>query len=373
MISRTIIIVLFFCISCNTNQKNTSVSTKSKIPQTKILGNNVGSLEFEEIKKVKLDTHAENILGNDLFVKLSNDDFYILDLDHQKSVLVFDSRGKYKAKIGKVGKGPGEYIEPRDFIINQDKIEIISGSGFKTSIYRYDHRGKFISSVPYEYIAFSFENIYDDLYAFSTSYNGYFSHRLYLSDENGIEVEKLLKNNTKISLPVIENCFSKFKTNLFYRESFNNTIYKIDNYELVPYLELDFGRYNIPSSFFSTPIEKGFEILNKNGFANIKRYYENKLYSLIEITIQKENSKARTILLLYNKKNKTTRKLTFEEGNNIFNYPIGLTEKDEIIFLVYPIGDIEKEFKSHGYEVDINGFNETNNPIITFNKIKDEN
>jgi len=77
-------------------------------------------IEFEDIRFIKLETNPDILLGNDIFLKISEDKIFILDKDYQKCVLCYSNVGIFLSKIGKKGKGPGEYIEIRDFIIKND-------------------------------------------------------------------------------------------------------------------------------------------------------------------------------------------------------------------------------------------------------------
>jgi len=67
-----------------------------------------------------------------------------------KNVLCFDSAGRFEFAIGRMGKGPGEYIELSDFWISQDERTLLILSLGKVSIYD-TQDGKYISTIPLKF------------------------------------------------------------------------------------------------------------------------------------------------------------------------------------------------------------------------------
>jgi len=359
-------ILFFFVWAC-------SVDKTMENHQVISLDDVKNEIEFEDIRFIKLETNPDILLGNDIFLKISEDKIFILDKDYQKCVLCYSNDGIFLSKIGKKGKGPGEYVEIRDFIIKNDEVEILSGAGAFSTINRYNLEGQFLGKIDISYAAFSFENIFDDYYAIGTGYNkSIHKNRIYILDKNGKEVDKLLPNQTDIKIPVVENTFTNFGNTIYYRESFNNQVYSIEDFQLSVNYELDFGKYNIPEKFYKSDILKGFEMINRNGFSNIFQYFDNQKYAFFEIRQQKAGEKSKTHLLLVDQTNNISSTMSFrEEKNTIFRHPVGITKNNELIFLVYPydLKSNSKEMELYDISENLKNLDVTENPYIAFCKI----
>lgn len=93
---------------------------------------------------VKLETTADNLIGNISKILFTDSLIIIVDKDVSRTIQVFDKKGKYLHKIGNFGKGPTEYGLICDVTLSYDKsnIHILCYRRLLT----YDLNGKFISS-----------------------------------------------------------------------------------------------------------------------------------------------------------------------------------------------------------------------------------
>ena len=364
----SVFLILAFVIACTTNKD--SQSGKQTIDLSKILQNPNNDKIFKGVRYVKLESNPDIMLGDDLYFEIQNGNLYILDRKNQKAVLIFDKSGNFKNKVGKPGKGPEEYVRPVDFLIRNDTIDILSNTG-KSTIYSYKENGDFIQKKELNYAALSFQFIQDQYYAIYTSYNkSMHDYRLYLLDRKGNEIKKLLPNNTKLNIPAGEQSFSLCDNQVFYFEPFNDTIYTLQTSGVKPFYVLDFGRYNIPKEFFQKELTEGFTMINKQGFSVIKNVFANQKNMIFEITRQQEGVAPGVFLIVYNKKTQNLENITATEDNTIFRYPIGLNDNNEMMYLVFPMGDITKEFSKYGLDLSIPDFKESDNPAIVFCELK---
>jgi len=363
-----IIIFLFLIFSCS--QKSGNQPTKQIIELGSILENSPDDHVYKDIRYVKLETNPDILLGDNLYFQKREDKLYILDRAHQKSLLIFNIDGKFVKKVGVSGNGPGEYPAANDFVLRNDTIDILSNAGPKSTIYSYSEKGDFIQKKELNYLAFSFEFVHNQYYAMNTSFNKpMHDHRLYLLDREGNEIKKLLPNNTKINMPLGEQSFSLYGNQVLYFEPFNNTIYELQPDTIIPVYELNFGKYNIPEEFFKTDIMQGFDMINKQGFSIINNVFANDENVVFEVVNQNESG-GKLFLISYNKKSKQIKSLALNEDNFIFRYPIGLNDKNEMMYLVFPMGDVNQEFKKFGLEPDISNFKESDNPLVVYCKMK---
>jgi hypothetical protein len=73
----------------------------------------------DKIELIPLETTDNSLIGDLSSGIITDEDIFIHDFIY-KSLLNFDISGKFKRKIGSRGRGPGEYLEIRDFCIGDD-------------------------------------------------------------------------------------------------------------------------------------------------------------------------------------------------------------------------------------------------------------
>jgi hypothetical protein len=167
-------LILSILSSCE-NAKN-SKPLASKIFNTNckeliIKGSLTDSLQydsiFSEIKAIPLETN-ENCLINQIDKVLFYEDKMLI-LDQFQKLYIFDIKGKFLYEIAKQGRGPGEYLELRNFDIDKDgNIYLLDFQ----RILKYDLQGKFLESIPFVFL--SIGEIYCNPLDFALINNGNF-------------------------------------------------------------------------------------------------------------------------------------------------------------------------------------------------------
>lgn len=102
---------------------------------------------FNKCKIIPLETKESCLIGQIDQIHLANDELYILDSRSAKSLFVFTKNGKFIRKIGKSGRGPGEYISPGTFKINDKRKEIYILDRNSQAIHRYDFTGRYLGNI----------------------------------------------------------------------------------------------------------------------------------------------------------------------------------------------------------------------------------
>ncbi len=103
----------------------------------------------ESIRYVPLETTLENYTGWFSKVIIHKDRIFGQGANEAgQFIAIYDLNGKRLGIINGTGKGPGEFMEINDFLINpyNDQIELLDGQ-FKQRIYRYDLNGNFINEL----------------------------------------------------------------------------------------------------------------------------------------------------------------------------------------------------------------------------------
>ena len=101
------------------------------------------------IDKVTLffpETTDKSIIGAVSKVIKTNDRVYVLDNQKSKALLVFNRSGKFLYTVGNVGKGPGEFVEPTDFEINEKEGQVYIYDQFQSVVNKYDLGGRYLGN-----------------------------------------------------------------------------------------------------------------------------------------------------------------------------------------------------------------------------------
>lgn len=156
IISASIIIICL--ISCDSTQSADRID-ESRATTIKIATNN-GTPDLDSIvrnhKFTLLETSEECLVGEVYKLSCRNKKYYILDRHLQKALFVFDEEGKFRNRIGRRGRGPGEFIEPTDFIVSDSTVTVFDMFGHKLLYYNPD--GTFIRSVRLPYSIYEIES-----------------------------------------------------------------------------------------------------------------------------------------------------------------------------------------------------------------------
>lgn len=143
------IVISIFFISCNKNkntgfidEENVSVFNLERMPTIKDPFIELDSF-IDSVKYIELEVSPESLIQvvSNIFVC---DKFIIIVNKKQGEVLFFDSFGKYSHKINKKGKGPDEYIDLSQAMVDtkSEEVLIYDHSNRRLSYYNFDGRFK---------------------------------------------------------------------------------------------------------------------------------------------------------------------------------------------------------------------------------------
>ena len=141
--------------SCNFKKSNLQPNIRSdkikiiNMPETYQYESNL-SLILEKIEYIPLATSKECHLVMPLKTAFHNNHFFILDF--LRGLYVFDQKGTYSHQNGKIGRGPGEFIEIRDFDFDEKGNVLILDYN---RILRYRPDGNYLD----KYLEFDFVTI----------------------------------------------------------------------------------------------------------------------------------------------------------------------------------------------------------------------
>jgi hypothetical protein len=322
-------IIFFISISCNNNGK------KKEYPNaTKITLNNIEesvalkcSDLYDSISFVKLETTNKSIIGRiDKMIYYQNK-YFILDIAESKSVLAFNSNGKYLRRIGRNGKGPEEYDQPNDITIDPFTKSIVIWHNNAKRLLYYDLEGKFQKSIAVDYYISSFSILDKNKFAY------YFDNRenrnvpekskfnLLVVDTKGKHIFKALPYNNLGNFGFgSHNFFQRFNDDLLLSPGFKDTIFIVNEKSIIPKFIIDFGDQKLSNELRYNKIKFNKEI-GKSNFAYLSKFFETPNYFVFTFVYKGKIYKG-----FYSKK---SGKLKY--GNMFLNDMYGLIEGTQIL------------------------------------------
>ena len=75
---------------------------------------------FKNVQSIALEDVENGLIGKISKLIVLNESIFILDSSIAHCLFVFNREGKFIRKIGRIGKGPGEYSNLSDFTIDLD-------------------------------------------------------------------------------------------------------------------------------------------------------------------------------------------------------------------------------------------------------------
>ncbi len=208
----------------------------------------------DKIKYVVLDSIDDYPLAWIKSIGFSDD--YILVSD-DKSCFLYDNKGQFIKKIGRNGRGPGEYVFLTNVFLENDKIYIRD----LYNLIEFNLDGTFINKFSN---TFKINDIYLEPGTFminDTMIIGHIDNRTGQTEYKALIINKqgdvkfsfknyilfTLEPGVRYAKEPGEVFIHKYKNNIFYKELLNDTLFQIDeDYLLIPKFIFNFGKYKLP-------------------------------------------------------------------------------------------------------------------------------
>ena len=284
---------------------------------------------FKSIKTIILETNELCLIGFITKMRVLDPYIIILDLSIAKSLYVFDMNGHFIRKIGRIGQGPGDYVQLTDFTVDKDNNIIYVLDSYINRINKYDlNTGKFIHSINLGNNVQSHNIEYVGGIIFADAYFRQHSDDNYLirtiQDPSGkidghfLNVNEYRKGISNIS-HTFGNAFYLLENgNAVFVQPFMDKIIEVSKDSIVSCFEIK-SKDVITSDMVKKSIEKDsnrleLELMQYNKYFQIRNYIEHG--NRIQFLYQKGN---RMNMIIYDKQ-------TFEV--RVFQ-----TNRDDVLFL----------------------------------------
>lgn len=211
---------------------------------------NLSDIVFD-VKAVKLETNSDCLIGYFSSLIHIDQDYIFFETDN-KTILIFDSTGKFINKIDSFGNGPNEYNNIISTAVDTNKKEVYIMDNNKVLVFGYDC--KFIRKINTTILAGGFfidSNSQNIIAPTIQKYEQNNRDLLHILDYDFNIIKSFKSRNTDVITDIRQNLFYtsepyKVKDKIFYKELFVDTIYQVNKNILKPYWIIDLD-------------EKGFE------------------------------------------------------------------------------------------------------------------
>ena len=246
-----ILVLLFVCCSSNTST-NTGNNSNSKISNIKYIhlpqfGENTlkASSFADTVLYVPLETTKESILDNIKGIWINNS--YILVNCVKGGLFQFQKNGKFIRRIGKIGKGPGEYLCIYYFDVIRDTIYVTSRG--RRGFLRYSLKGNWYDEIKLKYEPFHFSVTSDQklvCYLYNEGkvlvYNKNFNSPDTIIVEHGVTKGR----NYYTCGGTFMTYFQKSTTGLLFNSYLSDTIWNINKHKKEPAFIFDLKNKLLP-------------------------------------------------------------------------------------------------------------------------------
>lgn len=376
------IIIIVFEIALTSCQTN-NILEENKIRVVNISVEEVkNKLKLSSIVKqnswITLETTDSCLIGRIDKIKTTKDFIFVLDRFSTESLYVFNRKGDFLTKIGRKGKGPGEFTFPFDFTIDENrKLVYILDNGYRLLLYSYN--GDYIGSKSLtNFTASSFEKT-DKGFAFIS---GDRDDNLILADSDLIRKNSYFPYVNRFVDKIIIHPLQEFNSIYLYRRNLCDTIFFIEEFEIRPNTYINFGSKSFSFCQNQDIVENDVEKRLQN-YCILRHYYETLTH--IYIVFIYNNS---PYINVYSKKNEKSILYDYKTYINDISYDqkssyvVGIDEySNSFVYIVEPfylIDGIKRVVEQSGKEKIQNevvtisqNLTNTSNPILLFLEFND--
>lgn len=287
---KILIFIIGLLVAACGSKKENSLTLKLSVQDIDKKGNVCKTQEyFTAPKVIFLETDEKSLIGSSIRKIILDEDRIFLQDQHNKSVLVFDTTGKFLSGIYARGRGAGEYVTLDDFSIDRDSRELVLYASRPNKLLFYDYDCHLKREVPVKESFFEIAVDAGELIGLTSWEDSEYYLRRYKLLENNT-----LKESVVTSLPHINKTgFLAHGVQILKSERINfsrrndPSIYSLDGNVIKRRYEIDFGKYNLPQelSVPDVPADKfNHEVLTNSyvfSIVNIKETPDRIFFSIL--------------------------------------------------------------------------------------------
>jgi hypothetical protein len=231
-------------LSCSHSYKTNSRTGLPCFNLDSIVGLAVDTCYSKLYHDVFLKSENNTFISSMDQVRMFKDNFYVLD-KRQKMIFKFSNAGDLISKIGKVGRGPGEYTFVMDFFLKDNRIYVLD---IQQRIFIYDLDGKFLELINLPFQANYFENLGSSKIVFQDLiYDGVLSSILGVYC---LEAEKIIHSlNAEKGINDDDYPFMRLKhlwmssEGVYFNYDYSNDVYKLTDDGIIPVFSFQSSKF----------------------------------------------------------------------------------------------------------------------------------
>ncbi|MFA5817447.1 MAG: 6-bladed beta-propeller [Bacteroidales bacterium] len=383
---RKFIFPLLFALilsGCRHRDSNSQESLFTIIPIKAGTSIDTNLSEFaSSIDYIRLETNPDCLVGSISRFVIFKDRIYMWDGRARATIFCFDIHGKFIYKIQRSGKGPGEYIGVYDMYIDERKEQIVLYDASQAKIIRYSINGEFVEEIQHILLPMAIAAYDSDSYWFYTMGSVKLAgitplHNLLNVGKDG---KTVLSSHFPFN-PNLDNLLHRAFNNdngyLTFCYSYCDTIYRIKNSEIHPFVFIDFNKSNLIKQLSRySPAQKNErdQIINNKDFADINDVLVSDQYLFASYASSSFMSKV--LYSFSTQKLFHIRNLVNDIDEVPFNFFPKKLSKGKAYLTINPLEIVElfsKNAKSGGKTIpkSLNDIKIDDNPIIAIIQLKD--
>jgi hypothetical protein len=202
----------------------------------------------ESVEYLPLETNEDCLMGDHLaHIFIGQNEIIVFDYEY---CYRFSPEGKFINKIGKKGRGPGEYNRPINISLETTNQSIYFLDGRR--LLKYNYSGEFIKEFDLGVTSMNFLNyqkgvfLIDDMYYQFAAPKERFSFRFF-SELEEMQIAKVdCPKKDKIPFTISHPVMYHFNQNTFLKDEWDNMVYKIeDTVNLFAHISINTGKLKL--------------------------------------------------------------------------------------------------------------------------------
>lgn len=323
-----IIVALYGCKN-NSYSRSEVISIPEKVDT--LFVENVSEYEI-----IRLETTNNSLISHINKVKVFQDEIFVLDLELRK-LSVFDKTGKFLRNIGRMGRGPGEFMLLENFEIDYSRNELLLLDGNDSRLLIYDTDGNYKSSVYIRNMATSVARMANGnfvlLYGLG-ELRGNDNYILTICDPKGNVLNRYIENpvTATFTIRTYNSLIPLSGGSIYFMPQFGNVVYSISETDkIIPVWEM---RSNSGLIGFSDIVDSG---ITDDSMRFLFEFLKDKDYLMGDMAINER------YVCVENKFGSSTEWVVFEKNskqaarfkNDLFGYSTYLDDNDNFWAAVY--------------------------------------
>ena len=196
---------------------------------------------FKSIDLIPLETKKESLIGRVSLIKEYKDHYYVLDKDISLSLTIFDKRGQFVKQICSRGRGPQEYIDLNFFSIDEYEDQLILCDHTLNKLLKYSLHGDFEEEVYLECVPIALEVLDESKYILRYDGPG---DRIGTFTKDGKLIQSIFTYDINRRTVLFKDLI-KCKDEVLFHQNYNDTIYRLSDRDVEPWLYIDFGERKV--------------------------------------------------------------------------------------------------------------------------------